>query len=87
MSGFRFVEETRYDPLSSRVENVFTISRDGRSETKLASHRVYLAGDVARMLERAGFEVLDLFGSTKEEPFGLKAQRLLIMARKRTSRA
>jgi SAM-dependent methyltransferase len=87
MSGFRFVEETRYDPLCSRVENVFTISRGGRAETKLASHRVYMAGDVARMLERAGFEVLDLFGSTKEEPFGLKAQRLLIVARTRRSRA
>ncbi len=87
MGGFRFVEETRYDPLSSRIENVFTISRDGRTETKLASQRVYLAGDVTRMLEKAGFEVLGLFGSAKEEPFALKAQRLLIVARKRTSHA
>ena len=41
MAGFHFVEDTRYDMLSGRIENRFTFSRDGKTETKLASQRVY----------------------------------------------
>lgn len=83
IGGFRFEEDTRYDVASSRVENRYVISRGGESEEKLASQRVYLAGDVARMLERAGFEVVASFGSSAEEPFRLGAQRLLTVARKK----
>lgn len=82
MSGFRFVEETRLDTVTSRIENVFEISKDGKTERKLASQRVYLAGDVVRMLARAGLELRELYGSTEEEPFALKSQRLLIVAQK-----
>ncbi len=82
IGGFRCVEETRYDPLSGRVENIFEISRGGRTERKLASHRVYTVSQVARMLSGAGFRVLGLFGSPREEPFALGAQRLLVVAEK-----
>ena len=82
LNGYRFVETTRFDPLTSRIENEFEFSRDGRSERKLASQRVYLAGDLARMLARAGLAVLGLYGSPAEEPFGLSSQRLLIVAEK-----
>jgi SAM-dependent methyltransferase len=82
MGGFRFAEETRYDIPSSRIENVYTISREGKSERKLASQRVYLASDVWRLLEEAGFEVLEAFGSSGGEPYALGAQRLLSVARK-----
>ncbi len=82
LHGYRFVEETRFDPLTSRIENVFEFSRDGRTERKLASQRVYLAGDLARMLARAGLAVLGLYGSPDEESFGLSSQRLLIVAEK-----
>ena len=37
VAGFHFAEETRYDAATARIENVFTFSRDGGSETKLAS--------------------------------------------------
>lgn len=33
MAGFHFVEDTRYDPASRRIENSFTFSREGRTET------------------------------------------------------
>jgi SAM-dependent methyltransferase len=82
MAGFRFIEETRLDPVASRVENVFEFSKDGRSERKLASQRVYLVGDVVRMLARVGLETRDIFGSTDGEPFALSAQRLLLVAEK-----
>jgi SAM-dependent methyltransferase len=83
IAGFRFVEETRLDPVSSRVENVFEFSRDGRTERKLASQRVYLAGDVVRMLARAGLETKELFGSIDGQAFGLSSQRLLVVAEKK----
>ena len=87
MAGFRFVEETRLDPMTSRIENVFEFSKDGVSERKLASQRVYLAGDIVRMLGRAGLETRAIYGSTEEAPFVLSAHRLLLLAEKTASRA
>ncbi len=82
MAGFRFVEETRLDPATSRIENVFEFSKDGKTERKLASQRVYLAGDVVRMLAAAGLETREMFGSIEGDPFGLSSQRLLVVAEK-----
>ena len=82
MAGFRFVEETRFDPVTSRIENVFEFSKDGRSERKLASQRLYLAGDVVRMLARVGLEMREMFGSIDGDPFGLGSERLLVVAEK-----
>ena len=86
MGGFKFAEETRYDIGAARIENVYTIARGGRTEKKLASQRVYLASDVERMLVDAGLEPLARFGSSAEEAFGLSAQRLLIVARRKPAR-
>jgi len=80
LHGYRFLEETRFDPMTSRIENVFEFSKDGRSERKLASQRVYLAGDLVRMLGRAGLRVVGLYGSPDEEAFALSCHRLLIVA-------
>ena len=56
MAGFHFAEETRYDMLSGRIENLFTFSHGGKTETKLASQRVYLVNEIVRLLAGAGFE-------------------------------
>ena len=82
MAGFHFVEDTRYDPLSGRIENRFTFSRDGKSETKLASQRVYTLNEVVRLLCDAGFTTTSFFGSPREEPFVLGSHRLLIVGEK-----
>jgi SAM-dependent methyltransferase len=82
MGGLRFSEETRLDPLTSRIENVFEFSAGGKTERKLASQRVYLAGDIVRMLSRAGIETRGIFGSTGGQPFGLSSQRLLLVAQR-----
>lgn len=83
LAGFHFVEDTRYDPLSARIENRFTFSRDGKSETKLASQRVYTLSEVVLHLRDAGFETASFFGSPREEPFVLGSHRLLILGEKR----
>src|SRR5262245_40291011 len=82
IAGFRFVEETRYDPVSARIENVFTFTRDGRSETKLCSQRVYTLSEVLRLVRGAGLVVESFFGSPTEDPFGLASPRLLLVAKK-----
>jgi len=82
MAGFHFAEDTRYDPASARIENRFTFCRDGRTETKLASQRVYLLADLVSLLEDAGFDVGPCWGSPLEEPFALGSPRLLLVASK-----
>jgi len=83
LAGFHFAEDTRYDPVSARIENVFTFSRDGRTETKLASQSVYTLRQVLELFAGAGFEVESWFGSPAEEPFALASHRLLLVAAKR----
>jgi SAM-dependent methyltransferase len=82
LAGFHFAEDTRYDMLSGRIENRFTFSRGGKTETKLASQRVYTVNEIVRLLAAAGFETTTYFGSPEEEPFVLGSHRLLIVATK-----
>ena len=84
MGGFHFLEENRYDFLAGRVESRYVFSRGGETEEKLASQRAYSVSEVSRNLSAAGFEVLDLFGSIRDDPFSLGARSLLIVAQKRS---
>jgi len=83
VAGFHFAEDTRYDPVTARIENRFTFSREGRSETKLASQRVYMLSELLRLFENAGLEVGGSYASPLEEPFGLGSHRLLLVATRR----
>ena len=82
IAGFHFAEETRYDPLTARIENVFTFARGGARETMLASQRVYTLRQILELLSAAGLRTLAHFGSPSEEPFGLGSPRLLVVAEK-----
>lgn len=82
VAGFHFAEETRYEPASGRIENVFTFSRGGRTETKLSSQRVYALSEIRRLFRGAHFKVEAFFGSTREDPFVLASPRLLLVAKK-----
>ena len=82
IAGFHFAEETRYDPLTARIENVFTFARGEARETKPASQRVYTLRQVLDLLAEAGLSHLDYFGSPTEQPFGLGSPRLLLVAEK-----
>jgi SAM-dependent methyltransferase len=87
IAGFHFAEQTRYDPLSGRIENVFTFARGNARETKLASQRVYTLRQVLDLLREASLQKVAHFGSPLEEPFGLGATRLLLVAEKSGSAA
>lgn len=80
--GLRFEAENRYDARTGRIENRYTLTRPGAIETKLASHRVYTASQVCRLLESQGFEVEELYGSTSDAPFELGSPSLFLLARR-----
>jgi SAM-dependent methyltransferase len=82
IAGIRFEEETRYDVLSGRIENRFTMTRGDRTETKLASQSAYTVRELVEMLRAAGLETLEIFGSIDGRPFTLGAERLLLVAEK-----
>ena len=80
LAGFYFAEDTRYDPLTGRIENVFTFARGNTRETKLASQRVYTLREIVELLPCAGLRYLAHHGSPAEQPFGLGSPRLLLVA-------
>jgi len=80
--GIRFTVQNTYAVQTGRVENVFGASRGGRSETKTASHRIYMVNEVLAMLRRAGFASFACFDGNDGLPYRLGSSRLLLVARK-----
>lgn len=74
--------ENRYNCRLSCVETTYTFIRNGNEEQRLAVHWIFTAGEICRMLEQAGFDILDQLCSTEFEPFYLGAERLLLIAQK-----
>ncbi len=66
------------------IDTEYIFERNGVSESRLAKHWIYTAAEIRRMLERAGFAVLNLYGSLKCEPFVLGSDELLVVAQVRT---
>jgi SAM-dependent methyltransferase len=62
------------------IDTEYVFERTGVSESRLAKHWIYTAAEIGRMLERAGFAVLNLYGSLKCEPFVLGSDELLVVA-------
>src|ERR1700682_5456268 len=52
----------RYLAEESCIDTEYVFERDGKTESRFARHWIYTAAEIRRMLERAGFEVLNLFG-------------------------
>src|SRR6266478_110850 len=62
------------------IDTEYVFERNGVSESRLAKHWIYTAAEIGRMLEGAGFAVLNLYGSLKCEPFVLGSDELLVVA-------
>jgi hypothetical protein len=72
----------RYDHVSGRLEVEYTWIQNGRMEKQRMSARLYSYREVVQLLEAAGFGDVQGFSSLTEEPFQLRAPRLLLVARK-----
>lgn len=73
--------ECEYDVRESRLDTTYTsILRDQVVDRRTAHHYVFTSGEIVRMLEAAGLEVVELFGDLDGSPFELGSERLLTVA-------
>jgi hypothetical protein len=66
----------------SCIDTEYIFERDGKAESRMAKHWIYTAAEIRRMLGRAGFEVLNLYGSLSLDPFVLGSDELYLIARR-----
>ena len=77
------ITKERYNAVEGCIDSEYILERAGKSESFLAKHWIYTAAEIQRMLRRAGFEILDVFGSLKFEPFKLGSQELFVVSEAR----
>jgi ubiquinone/menaquinone biosynthesis C-methylase UbiE len=77
-----FMQDNRYDHVHARMETEYTFVRDGKTEKKSSSDRIYTYREHCRMLEEAGFAGCESYGSFSLEPYKLGSPRLFFVARK-----
>ncbi len=73
----------RYLAEESCIESEYIFERNGKRETRLAKEWIYTVAEIRRMLARAGFIVLELYGSLKCEPYELGSQELFVITQTR----
>jgi SAM-dependent methyltransferase len=78
--------DRRYDPASSRLHVEYTLIQDGKVDRRSMSARLYSCREVFGLLEKAGFAVLQGYGSLTREPFRIGSGRLLMTAERRRDR-
>jgi ubiquinone/menaquinone biosynthesis C-methylase UbiE len=66
----------------SCIDTEYIFEQNGKVESRNAKHWIYTTGEIRRMLERAGFEILNLYGSLRCEPYTLGADELFVIARR-----
>ena len=77
------ITKERYNAVEGCIDSEYILERDGKSESCLAKHWIYTAAEIQRMLRRAGFEILDVYGSLKLEPYKLGSQELFVVSEAR----
>ena len=70
----------RYLAEESCIDTEYIFEQNGKIESGNAKHWIYTVAEIRRMLGHAGFEILNLYGSLKFEPYTLGAQELFVIA-------
>jgi SAM-dependent methyltransferase len=70
----------RYAASESCIDSEYVFEHDGKTESRKARHWIYTVAEIQRMLTRAGFKVIDCYGSLKSEPFKLGSRELFVVA-------
>jgi SAM-dependent methyltransferase len=66
-----------------QIEDILcTINETYLTESYQAKHWIYTAAEIQRMAERAGFTILNVYGSLKCEPFVLGSDELYIITQR-----
>lgn len=64
----------------SCIDTEYIFERNGEVESRKAKHWIYTVAEIRRMLERAEFKILNLYGSLKLEPYVLGSDELFVIA-------
>lgn len=70
----------RYNAVESCVDSEYIFEQNGKTETGKAKHWIYTTAEIQRMLQRAGFNVLEFYGSLTGEPFKLGTRELFVVS-------
>jgi len=75
-----FLRDARYNVDSGRVETDYTLIREGRTESKSWSQRVYPYRQLHDLVTSTGFTDLHPYSSLSKDPFKLGSHQLLLIA-------
>ncbi len=73
----------RYLAEESCIDSEYIFEHEGRKESRFAKHWIYTVAEIRRMLDRAGFRVVDCYGSLKCEPYKLGSRELFVVSEAR----
>jgi SAM-dependent methyltransferase len=75
------IEDWSFDPLAGRLNWVNTVVfPDGRREAWTHSIRAFTVAEIRTMLERAGFNLIGLYGSLAGEPYDMDSEAAIFVA-------
>jgi SAM-dependent methyltransferase len=83
IAGIKTEIKTTYDSEQRRMFNEFAFTRDGVTERRESSQRVYGYRELMDLVEAADLKVLQSYSSLTEEAFGQGASRLFLTAEKK----
>ena len=78
------VHRNRWDPVSQRVESIWTFTRDGREESSRSTMRIYTPAQFRDLFSDAGLRWETAFGSWDGAAYCRSSRRLVVVARKPT---
>lgn len=67
---------------NTRLENEWILVRGNRADRAMFSHRVWSAGEIARLVEAAGLELEAIDGDLQGTPYDFESDRMYVFARK-----
>ena len=67
---------------NTRLENEWILVQDNRADRAMFSHRVWSAGEIARLIESAGLELEAIDGDLHGTPYDFESERMYVFARK-----
>lgn len=80
--GIRILEERNLRPGWDWIDSTWTLLGGAETVTRTISHRLYAGSELAALLHRAGFNLVELFGSLEGTPYDHTAKRLVVVATK-----
>ena len=80
--GTYLLTSRRYVPEESRLDIEYTTLRDGKLDPRPTSSYVLTCAEILRMLERAGFRMEGIYGSTNGEAYKPGSQHLIVVAQR-----